>query len=265
MIDIGVNLLNAQFKSDRELVLDRARQAGVEQMLVTATDLETTRQAIELCTQEKLFCTAGIHPHDSAAAPDDFVAQLTALARQPEVKALGETGLDFNRNFSPPDVQRDVFRAQIELAVQLGKPLFVHDRDSDGEVAELLSRGGASAIGVVIHCFTGTREELRTYLDAGYSIGITGWVCDPKRGGLLRELVADIPMSRLLLETDAPFLLPKNMPNWPPDGVARKHKRRNEPAALPAIAATVAQLMGVTSDALIRATSRNARLLFDLP
>jgi TatD DNase family protein len=265
VIDIGVNLLHAQFNADRESVLARARQAGIEQMLITATDLASSRRAIDFCAQHQLYCTAGIHPHDAAAAPDDYIDQLARLAQHPQIKAIGETGLDFNRNFSPPDVQREVFAAQIELAVELGKPLFVHDRDSDGEVAQLLASGGASAIGVVIHCFTGTAAQLRAYLEAGYSIGITGWVCDPKRGRELRQLVAEIPLPRLLLETDAPFLLPKELRDWPPQGVAGKHKRRNEPSTLPVIAATLAQLMGVTSEELIGATTANARLLFDLP
>jgi TatD DNase family protein len=265
VIDIGVNLLHSQFDADRDAVLRRAHQAGVQQMLITATDLTTCRLAIDFCSRSGLFCTAGIHPHDAATAPEDFIEQVIALARHPQVKAIGETGLDFNRNYSPADRQRNIFAAQIELAVRLSMPLFVHDRDSNGEVARLLEHGGASAVGVVIHCFTGTAAELHSYLDAGYSIGITGWVCDPKRGSGLREIVKEIPLNRLLIETDAPFLLPKTINDWPPHGVSGKHKRRNEPATLPMIAATLAQLMGVTAEELIAATTENARTLFQLP
>lgn len=268
MIDIGVNLLHPQFAEDRDAVIARAKASGVEQMLITATDIDSTRAAIRLCESNQLFCTAGIHPHDAAAADVGFATTLAELASHPAVRAIGETGLDFNRNYSPPDAQRQVFETQIDLAKRLHKPLFVHDRDSNGEVFELLSRAQAGPAGVVIHCFTGNRQDLQRYLDAGFYIGITGWVCDERRGLELRALLPEIPLDRLLLETDAPFLMPANIPptvvDWPPEGVSRKHKRRNEPALLPVVAAAVADLLKISRTELSARSAANARLLFEI-
>jgi len=269
MIDIGVNLLHPQFSEDRDAVIARAKAAGVEQMLITATDLDSTRAAIRFCESNQLFCTAGIHPHDAAAADANFATTLAELASHPAVRAIGETGLDFNRNYSPPDAQRQVFKTQIDLAKRLQKPLFVHDRDSDGEVFELLSRAEAGSAGVVIHCFTGNRQDLQRYLEAGFYIGVTGWVCDERRGRELQALLPEIPLDRLLLETDAPFLIPANIPaaliEWPPQGVSRKHRRRNEPALLAVVAAAVADLLQISPAELSARSAANARLLFDIP
>jgi TatD DNase family protein len=269
MIDIGVNLLHPQFAEDRDAVIARAAACGVEQMLITATDINSTRAAIQFCESNQLFCTAGIHPHDAATADADFASTLAELASHPAVRAIGETGLDFNRNYSPPTDQRRVFETQIELAKRLHKPLFVHDRDSDGEVFELLSRADAGSAGVVIHCFTGNRQDLQRYLEAGFYIGITGWVCDQRRGRELQALLPEIPLDRLLLETDAPFLIPPRIPpaviDWPSEGVSRKHKRRNEPALLPVVAEAVANLLKISRTELSTRTTTNARLLFDIP
>lgn len=265
MIDIGVNLLHGQFAEDSEQVLVRARSAGVEALLITATDLATSRAAVDFAQRHGLYCTAGVHPHDAKSAAEGFVDELRGLAGNEVVRAIGETGLDFNRNYSPADVQRRVFRAQLELAAELGKPLFVHDRDSEGEVYEMLQTLADASNGVVVHCFTGSRTDLVRYLDAGFFIGITGWICDEKRGAALSQLVPEIPLDRLLLETDAPFLLPHGIADWPPAGVSRRHRRRNEPMLLPLIAERVAALYGLESRSVIDATTENARRLFQLP
>jgi TatD DNase family protein len=270
LIDIGVNLLHQQFEDDRDEVVARASASGISSMLIISTDLESTQDAIAFARSHDLFCTAGIHPHDAKEAPADYISDLTELAASPEVKAIGETGLDFNRNFSPPECQRQVFDAQIRVAASLRLPVFVHDRDSNGEVYRQLTEFTDSLPGVVVHCFTGSRLDLHRYLDAGYYIGVTGWVCDVKRGGELRELVREIPLDRLLIETDAPFLLPKDslpegIAGWPPEGVSKRHKRRNEPALLPLVAARIAELKGTSLKAVADATAANARLLFRLP
>ncbi len=265
MIDICVNLLHPQFDADRAAVLDRARAAGIENLIVTATSLADSRAAIEFGAAHGLPCTAGIHPHDASAAPAGFEETLRELAACPQVKAIGETGLDFNRNFSPPDVQRDVFERQLAVAAELGKPAFVHDRDSAGATLDILTRYLADLPDVVVHCFTGTRDELLAYLEAGCHIGITGWVCDRRRGAALRDLVPLVPLERLLIETDAPFLLPQDAPRtWHADNGAGSNRRRNEPALLGLVASRIAALRGTSVDAVVAATSANARRLFDL-
>jgi len=264
MIDIGVNLLHSQFARDRDQVLDRARQAGVSDLLITATDITSSREAIDFAQIHSLYCTAGVHPHDASSVPEKFTDTLLELAAAEVVKAIGETGLDFNRNFSPPDIQRRVFDIQLNIAAALQKPVFVHDRDSDGAVFDLLSAHADHLNGVVVHCFTGTRGDLHKYLDAGFYIGITGWVSDPKRGGGLRALVPEIPLDRLLLETDAPFLLPHGITDWPPPGVPARYKRRNEPMLLPVIAGWIAELYDLPVGRIIEASTDNARQLFQL-
>ena len=267
MFDIGANLLHPQFDADRAAVLERARAAGVTRMLVTATDLAMAEDAIAMCRQEAdLFCTAGVHPHDAKDAPEDQAAlaeRISQLAEDPSVRAVGETGLDFNRNFSPPDVQRRVFETQLTVAGELELPVFVHDRDSDGAVYEALARHASRLAGMVVHCFTGGSEDLDRYLALGCAIGITGWISDRKRGGALRELVGRIPLDRLLIETDAPFLLPQNAPrNWQKTQAPGASSRRNEPALLPFVADAIAEATGMPAAEVIAASSRNAKRLF---
>ena len=263
VIDIGANLLNGQFRGDLDEVLARAWAAGLEHLIVTATNPEDAAAAIKLCAaHENLSCTAGVHPHHAGevhAADGDWLGRIRALAAAKPVCAIGEAGLDFHRNFSPPETQRAVFAAQVELAAELGLPLFVHDRDSQGEVYDILSKRADDLAGVVIHCFTGSERDLVRYLDAGFFIGVTGWVCDQRRGGPLRELVPQIPLDRLLIETDAPFLLPHGAAS------PTAQKRRNEPCLLPFIADYLAELLQVPTAEVAARTAANARCLFRLP
>ena len=269
LVDIGANLLPAQFDQDRIDVLTRARTAGIDRLIITATNLEAAVDAISFVSTLQtrtdvplLHTTVGIHPHDAALAVPGWQHRVTALAEHADVVAIGETGLDFNRNFSPTGDQRDVFAGHIDIANALDRPLFVHDRESHGEVLRMLKERETPPHNVVIHCFTGTAQELDDYLAAGYWIGITGWVCDRRRGGSLRDLVPRIPLNRLLIETDAPFLLPHDLTRdlmHPPKG------RRNEPAYLPHIAATLADLLQVPLATLIDATPNNALRFFRLP
>ena len=262
MIDIGANLLNGQFNDDLDAVLTRARSAGLGHIIVTATNVADSAAAIELCRGiADLSCTVGVHPHDAAKTlcqGGDWVARLRALAGNDPVCAIGEAGLDFHRNFSPPSDQRTVFDAQIDLAAELGLPIFVHDRDSGGAVYEALMNQAGRLNGVVIHCFTGDEADLRRYLAAGFHIGVTGWVCDRRRGGRLRGLIPQIPLDRLLIETDAPFLLPHGASSPTAD------RRRNEPCLLPFIARHIADLLDIPPSELARRTAANARRLFGL-
>ena len=266
MIDIGVNLLHPQFDSDRTEVLNRARTAGVSDLLVTATDLDMTRKAIDYCESHDLFCTAGIHPHDAKEAPVDLASRLTRLANSERVKAIGETGLDFNRNFSPPEVQRAVFEVHLQVAVEVRLPAFVHDRDSEGAVYRALSAHVDNLTGIVVHCFTGSERDLERYLALGAHIGITGWICDKRRGEELRSLIRQIPLERLLIETDAPFLLPHDAPSdWHQVHAKSASRRRNEPALLPVVAARIARELGLETTVIEEISAENARRLFDLP
>jgi TatD DNase family protein len=263
LIDIGVNLLHPQFDPDRQAVIERSRLAGITCMIVTGTDLEVSRAAVDLCRQPgaALVCTAGIHPHDARSAPSGWREDLRALAREAPVVAIGETGLDFNRNFSPPHIQEKLFRDQLALAAELNLPVFVHERDASDSVLqtlnEVLGHRGCASLGVVVHCFTGDLAALDAYLELGCHIGITGWVCDRRRGAGLRALVPRIPLDRLLAETDAPFLRPHNAP-------ADNHGRRNEPALLPWVIATLAEQLELPPERIAQETAANAQRLFRL-
>lgn len=256
-IDIGVNLTDRRFAADRDAVLARAFAAGVEHVVITGTDIEHSSAAIAACgaAPARLSCCVGVHPHVAASVAPDFAATLRALAGSTAVRAIGETGLDYDRDFSPRPVQRAVFAAQLELAAALRLPVFVHDRASAGDVARIIAEHRQALVGVVVHCFTGSESELHALLALDCHIGITGWVCDERRGTELARLVPAIPENRLLLETDAPWLVPRTL---------RPRPQRNEPALLPEIGRVVAALRGCSVETLAAATTANARRFFRL-
>ena len=257
MIDIGANLANAVFDADRDAVVQRAIAAGVTTMIVTGTSVSGSRAALALANAPTLYATAGVHPHDAGAVDPSWAADVEALAALPNVVAVGETGLDYYRGYSSRDDQCAVFRRQVEIAVASDKPLFVHDRESGGQARAILAdyRGELSAC--VIHCFTGTAAELDGFLQDGYSIGVTGWICDERRGTELAGLVARIPGDRLMIETDAPYLLPRTVRPKP-------RSRRNEPAYLPWVARKVAECRGEDVAAVAAQTHANAKRFFRL-
>ena len=250
MIDIGANLTHPSFHDDLEPVIARAQAAGVTQIVVTGTTVEESRRASTL----GFPFTAGVHPHHARDCGPDTIPQLRSIAANPRCVAIGECGLDFNRNYSPHPDQEKWFVAQLELGLELGKPLFLHSRDAHPRFSQILSSYKPKA---VAHCFTGEREELKAYLDLGLYIGITGWICDERRGKHLVELVREIPRDRLLLETDAPYLTPRDLRPQP-------KARRNEPAFLPHILKAVARALGRPADEVAAETTRNARKLFSL-
>jgi len=258
-IDIGVNLTHESFAPDREAVIERARAAGVVQMIVTGADIASSQAALRLAQAHPrtLFATAGVHPHHAAALEAEQLPRLRALLAQPQVVAVGECGLDYYRNFSPRAAQLRAFEWQLALALDCGKPLFLHQRDAHSDFVALLRSHGAGTLKGVAHCFTGDAGELDDYLALGLSIGITGWFCDERRGRHLAALVARIPAERLLLETDAPYLLPRDLRPLPAN-------RRNEPMNLPHIGAAVAAARGESSRACAAHTSAHARALFGL-
>lgn len=277
MIDIGVNLFSSQFDGEHEELLAEAYQAGINAVLITGTTVANSHQAQAFCQQRppggtRCFATAGVHPHHAQELDVSWLQELEQLAKQPEVVALGEMGLDYFRNFSNPSSQRQCFTAQASLASESDLPLFVHDRDASADTLkilqqELLRAGHTNLSRVVVHCFTGSAKALQAYLEAGCYIGITGWVCDQRRGQALRELIPQIPLSRLLIETDAPYLRPQNAPSLTSEEGSQlrsKNKRRNTPALLPYVANTLAELLGVSEAEVRQHSSDNAELLFNL-
>lgn len=260
LIDIGINLGHDSYDSDRDAVIARAEKAGVAQMVITGASVDGTRKAIELARSRpgELFATAGVHPHHATELTRDALSELEELAREPEVVAAGECGLDYFRDFSPRPAQREAFHRQLELAARVRKPVFLHQRDAHEDFLAILREHRGTLIGGVTHCFTGARPELTAYLELGFAIGITGWICDERRGAHLLALMEDIPADRLLLETDGPYLLPRDLEPKPPS-------RRNEPAYLPHIAAVVARARGESVEELARSSTAAARALFSLP
>jgi len=259
LVDIGANLAHDSFDADRDAVLDRARTAGVAAMIVTGSTLDDTEKAIGLARRHpgRLRATAGVHPHHAAGLADTDAPRLAALLRDPMVVAAGECGLDYFRNFSPPAEQRRAFELQLGLAGDAAKPLFLHQRDAHADFLAMLRAHPQAATGGVLHCFTGGPAELEECLALGLSVGITGWICDERRGEALRSAAPRVPAQRLLLETDAPYLLPRTLRPKPPH-------RRNEPAFLPAVLAETARCRGEDPAVLADATTANACRLFGL-
>ena len=259
MIDIGVNLTNARFDKDRDELILRAKAAGISSMLVTGTNVAESQKALELCENydNYLYSTAGVHPHDADNVSDNYLNEIRALSKNNSVKAIGECGLDFNRNFSAPKQQEKVFAEQIALAAELQLPLFLHQRDAFASWFQLLSPYLAKIPAMVSHCFTGNNDELEQCLSAGMYIGITGWVCDERRGKSLQALIPSIPLNRLMIETDAPYLTPRTIRPKPKSS-------RNEPSYLPYVVEKLAELYQCSVQDVINASSDNARRVFNL-
>src|SRR5262245_15206373 len=255
LVDIGANLGHSSFHDDLDAVVERARQAGVTQIIVTGTSVDESRAAAALADRYGFHSTVGVHPHHARDNGPATIPALRELAKHPRVVAIGECGLDFNRNYSPHPDQEKWFVAQAELGIELGKPLFLHSRDAFPRFSEIISSLRPKK--AVAHCFTGGKEELHSYLDLGLYIGITGWICDERRGAHLLELVKEIPKDKLLLETDAPYLTPRDLRPQP-------KARRNEPAHLPHILRTVARALGRPAERVAEETTRNAKSFFGL-
>ncbi|MFT5585182.1 MAG: TatD DNase family protein [Cognaticolwellia sp.] len=257
-IDIGVNLAGRQFRHDWPAVVQQAQAQGVAQILITGTDVVTSQagSAMALKHSGVLFSTAGIHPHRATDCSPEALNTLRELARESHVVAIGECGLDFNRMFSPQDAQETAFHQQLELAAELGMPVFLHERDAFSRFADILAQWRPKLPGAVVHCFTGERKDMERYLELDCHIGVTGWVCDERRGAGLAELVPEIPDERLLIETDAPWLTPRTLKPRP---------KRNLPEYLPHIAERIAELRGQSVEHVAQVSTENARRLFGMP
>lgn len=259
LIDIGANLGHESFAHDLTEVLLRARNAGLVHQLVTGTTLSASQKALSLCkSYADLSATAGIHPHEAQHADSDVLQGIRELLNEPLVRAVGETGLDFNRDYSPRPVQEKVFEAHLAMAADTGKPVFLHQRDAHSRFLPILKGFRDQLSGGVVHCFTDEKHAMYDYLDLDMHIGITGWICDERRGSHLHEFVKDIPADRLLLETDAPYLLPRSLR-------PRPKTRRNEPAWLTEVLRVVAEHCQRPAADVARQTTANAVRLFGLP
>ena len=265
LIDIGVNLSHDSFDHDRDAVIERARQAGVARMIVTGASREHSPRALELARAHPgvLYATAGVHPHHAVEYTAECDAEMRTLHAHPEVVAVGECGLDYFRDFSPRPAQRKAFERQLEIAADLrdqghGKPLFLHQRDAHADFMAIMKDFEGRIGPAVVHCFTGSREELFDYLDQDWHVGITGWLCDERRGRHLREIVGNIPAHRLMVETDSPYLLPRSLQPMPKD-------RRNEPMYLPHVVQELARDRGEDVAATAAATTATAQAFFQLP
>jgi TatD DNase family protein len=257
LIDIGCNLTHDSFDEDLDTVLERARSAGVAQFIVTGASHEGSQKAYELACEYpgELYATAGVHPHRADTFGDSTEQLIRTLSEREEVVAVGETGLDYFRDFSPRDAQRQVFTQHIDIAAETGLPMFLHLRDAHDDFHAILSEARGRLSEVVVHCFTGSRQELRAYLDLDCHIGITGWICDERRGTHMKDYLSDIPADRLMIETDAPYLKPRNL-----RPLVKSH--RNEPRFLPWILGTLAAARDEHPEWLAERTTENARRFF---
>ena len=263
LIDIGVNLTHPSLARERDAVLARAEAAGVRQMVLTGTSLAESEQALNFCRElgegdSRLFSTAGIHPHDANQWNADSARHLRALLAEAPVRAVGECGLDFNRDFSPRPQQEKALEEQLALAVELEMPVFLHEREAGERLVAILRQFRDRLPAAVVHCFTGDRATLYSYLDLDLHIGITGWICDERRGTHLHPLMRDIPAGRLMLESDAPYLLPRSLRPRPKSG-------HNEPAFLTEVLREVAVHRGESQEALAAHPTATARAFFALP
>ena len=260
LVDIGANLAHDSFDDDRAEMMQRAADAGVGAMIVTGSSDSSNVRAAELAETcpGVLYSTAGVHPHHASDYTDESDVLIRSLVERDVVVAVGECGLDYFRNFSPREAQLDAFRRQLDIAKDTRLPVFLHQRDAHDDFVEILEPALPDLSRAVAHCFTGEGESLREYLAMGLYIGVTGWICDERRGKHLHDIVNVIPDDRLLIETDAPYLLPRTIQ-------PRPKTRRNEPMYLPEVVKVVAEARGQSEDHIARITAENARRFFNLP
>jgi len=260
LIDTHAHLDLPQFDADRNAVVERADAAGVGVIVNAGADVESSRRAVALAAQYPgVYAGVGVHPHDAKQVDGEALAALRELARQPKVVAVGEIGLDFYRNLSPQDLQRRAFQAQLAWAARLGKPVIVHDREAHAEVLKALTGWAAGLAGSslaeragVLHSFSGDLLMAKRAIDLGFYISISGPVTYQNARRLV-EVVQALPLDRLLIETDCPYLTP------------HPHRgKRNEPAYVRLVAEEIAKIKGLTLDEVSAATTANARRLFEL-
>ncbi|KAL0477795.1 hypothetical protein AKO1_013812 [Acrasis kona] len=267
IIDIGANINKANYKHDLDRVLDRSLEANVTNIIITGTDMKNSGLAVRICqdnkSKVKLYCTVGVHPHYSKDFNDDTINLMRGIIKKHPniVKSVGECGLDFNRNYSPQDIQIQSFDKQVALAVELNLPLFLHEREAHQDLITVLQKhyvDGKLPVKAVIHCFTGTKDEAKYYIEQGYYIGFTGVICQEQRGRTLREVIKDVvPIERIMIETDCPFMFPDNK-------YRDEFNGRNEPCLLPAVSKTIATCKGLSEEEVAKTLTANTLKFFNL-
>lgn len=262
MIDIGANLASKSFQHDLDEVLERAKASGLQHIIITGSDFDSNQTALDIARKAPGFLssTAGLHPHHADQWDAKLEQQLLQLLSKDTVKAIGETGLDYNRNFSTPENQRRAFEKHLSIATQIKKPLFLHQREAHEDFYAMLCEHKELCSSAVVHCFTDRLQALEKYIELGTMIGITGWLCDKKRGKALRDIVNHIPMDRLMIESDAPYL----MPHREKIKSEMANRNRNEPHTLHYVARQLADLYQCDTDEIIQQTTNNARMFFKL-
>jgi TatD DNase family protein len=263
LTDIGINLTNKQFQNDTETIIQNAIDAKVSKMILTGTIIRNSEQSAVLAKKypNVLYATAGIHPHDAKSFDAQSIPKLRALLKQSYVVSVGECGLDFDRDFSPRPIQEQCYAAQLELAIETQKPLFLHERAAFERFNAITDTYLSKLPKAVVHCFTGSLQEAKTYLDKGFYLGFTGAISDYSRFNFLKEVVKYTPLDRMMIETDSPFMLPKNVPKYQ---LSKYKERRNEPKFLPFVAATVAEFKGISVEEVAEQTTLNAKIFFGL-
>lgn len=259
LIDIGANLTHDSFDADRTEVMQRAADAGVARIIVTGSSNQGNFDAAKLAEANpgRVFATAGVHPHHASDYTAASAELIRSLAQKDVVVAIGECGLDYFRNYSPRHAQVEAFRSQLEIAADIGLPVFLHQRDAHDDFVKVLEPLLPGLTRAVAHCFTGEDQSLEKLLEMGLSIGITGWICDERRGAHLKDIVSVIPDDKLMLETDAPYLMPRTLS-------PRPKSRRNEPAFLPEVLRVVAEARGQSIEHVACITTENAMQFFGL-
>jgi len=259
LIDIGANIAHDSFDEDRTGMMQRSADAGVSRIIVTGSSDASNVRAASLAEQFPgvLYSTAGVHPHHASDYSDDSDALIRSLIQKDVVVAVGECGLDYFRNFSPREAQLAAFRRQLDIAKESGLPVFLHHRDAHDDFVEILEPALPDLSRAVAHCFTGEGESLREYVAMGLYIGITGWICDERQATHLNDIVTVSPDDRILIETDAPYLLPRTVRPKPTS-------RRHQPMYLPAVARAVAEPRGQSEEHIARITTANAERFFGL-
>lgn len=259
LIDIGVNLTNPAFKNSVSQLLEDAASVGVKRLIVTGTSVQESRAANVLCQvhPKQLWSTAGVHPHDASTWSATSLQALKELAQHNATVAIGECGLDFNRNYSTPDEQKIAFEQQLQLAVDTQMPIFLHERDAFVDMQAMLREYRPELRGAVVHCFTGNPDQAAAYLELNCHLGVTGWVCDERRGQDLQAAVKIIPDNRIMLETDAPYLLPRTLRPKP-------KSRHNTPVYLPEVLKVTAELRQQSAQELADVATANTERFFEL-
>ena len=262
-IDIGINLTNKQFHNDIDTIIQNALDADVSQMILTGTSIKNSEASAKIAKQYPniLYATAGIHPHDAKSFDEQSISKLNFLLKQDHVISVGECGLDFDRDFSPRPIQEQCYKAQLELSIAVQKPLFLHERAAYERFMAITKDYLPQLPKAVVHCFTGSLKEAKSYLDNGFYLGFTGAISDTNRFSHLKEVLQYVPLDRMLIETDAPFMLPKNVPK---QALTKYHERRNEPAFLPYVAGTIAQFKGINLTDVAEASTKNAKDFFGI-